>query len=77
MVHIGHGLDVIGLEPVIDIDIVGVFANDCADNMDRINAVSRSGRFDFRAQRSVLFQKIINLAILGFVSRAQLFCAPG
>ncbi len=44
--RIRSSLDVIGLQSVISVDIIGMFANDRADHMDRIDAVAPGRRLD-------------------------------
>lgn len=61
---IGGGLDVIGLQPVIGIDVIGMLADDGADDVDRIDAIGRSRGLDLAHQRLVGREQLDDLVIL-------------
>ncbi len=77
LLYVGNSFDVISLEPVIGIDIVGMLANKRANDMNRINTISARNAGDLRSQFGVGFQQVIDLLIFRFVSGVQLACSLG
>ncbi|CDX21209.1 hypothetical protein MPLB_20053 [Mesorhizobium sp. ORS 3324] len=74
--QIGDRLDVIGLQPVVGVDIVGVLADDGADDMHRIDAVGGGRLPDLGAKLGVVLQQSIDLAIFGLEGGVGSLGAP-
>ena len=68
-VQIGNGLDVVGLQPVVCVDIVGMLADNGTYDMKRIDAVLRSRLLDLSAQLGVGRQQLVDLGVFGLVGR--------
>ena len=66
---IGKRLDVIGLGAVERVVIVGVFADDRADDVDRVNAVAGSNALDRAHQLPVALEDGNHLVELRIVGR--------
>ena len=72
LLYVGNSFDVISLEPVIGIDIIGMLANKCANDMNRINTISARNAGDLRSQLGVGFQQVVYFLIFRFVCSVQL-----
>ncbi len=61
--QIGDRLDVVGLQPVVGIDIVGVLADDGADDIHRIDTIGRGCLLDLAAKAGVVLEQRVDLAV--------------
>src|SRR5690606_31886071 len=73
--EIGDRLDVVGLQPVVGIHIVGMLANDRAHYVYRVYGVCGGGLLDLGAQPAIVLQQRIYLAVLGLEGRVGGLCA--
>ena len=61
--QVGDRLDVIGLQPVVGVDVVGVLADEGADDVHRVDAVGGSRLRDLGAQPCVVLEQRVDLAV--------------
>lgn len=60
---IGGGLDVVGLQAVIGVDVIGMLADNRPDHVDRIDTVAPGGRLDLADQCLVGRQEVDHLLV--------------
>ena len=74
--EIGDRLDVIGLEPVVGIHVVGMLAHDRAHDVHGVDMVGGCRLADLGAQAGIVLQQRVDLAVLGLEGGAGGLGAP-